>query len=105
MRFGGWLAIALAVCVLGAAGAWAFVSNKVNVSRENGYAVLAPPPADALVSKENGYAVLKLPAADALVSKENGYAVLRPPCWQALVSKVNTYAVITKSIPRVQILQ
>lgn len=105
MRFYGWLALVVALGLLAADGAWAFVSNSANVDKENGYAVVKPPSADALVDKENGYAVVKPPSGDALVSKDNGYAVIRPPCCEALISKANLYAVITKSIPQVWIEQ
>jgi hypothetical protein len=86
MRRYGWLGVVL-VCLLAAAAVWAVAANSVNVSKENGYAVLEGPTTDALVSKENGYAVLAGPSADALVSK------------------ANLYVVITKSRPNVEIIQ
>jgi hypothetical protein len=86
MRFSLWIAVLLVVC-LAAAGAWAFVATKANISKENAYAVLNTPAASAMISKENGYAVLNTPAASVVISKMNVYAVVqlqRPPTVQII---------------------
>jgi len=63
----------------------ALVSGAANIAKENGYAVLAPPP-----------------GAD--IAKENGYAVLAPPAG-ALIAKMNAYAIVQKRLPTVQIIE
>ena len=57
--------------------AYAYTTASVNVSKTNGYAVLAPVSNNLLVSKSNGYVVLRSgPVAELVITKTVAYAVL-----------------------------
>ena len=75
--------------------AYAYTTASVNVSKTNGYAVLAPVSNNLLVSKTNGYAVLAPVSNNLLVSKSNGYVVLRSgPVAELVITKTVAYAVL-----------
>jgi hypothetical protein len=69
--------VLLAIACFASAATWAVVATQVNISKENGYAIVHTPSAKAMITKENAYAVVKPPSAKAQISKLNAYAIVQ----------------------------